>query len=186
VRADPADPGPAAHRRRKTHLIATTAPAQVVTWTEDDRLVRAEGWAELVLPEAAPGSPSFPVVAIHHPAHREPLLLATPLALAPQPVQAIYRDRWAVEQLPLAAKQRLGAARQFVQAPETCQQLLELALLAGGVLSYAAVMLPATPTGFWDRPPQPTPGRLRRVVARYHLPQDVPPPAATASKSRSD
>ncbi len=45
--------------------------------------------------------------------------------------------------------------------PETCQRLPELAL-AGAVLSYAAATAPAVPTGFWDRRPQPTPGRLPR------------------------
>jgi hypothetical protein len=79
-------------RRRKAHVIATTAPEQVVIWTVDDRLVRAEVWTDLVLPDAAPGSAAFTVVAAHHPAYREPLLLATPLALAPQPVRTIYRD----------------------------------------------------------------------------------------------
>ncbi len=86
----------------------------------------------------------------------------------------MYRDRWPVEQLPLAAKQMVGAVRQFVHAPETCQRLPELALLAGSILNYAAATLPATPTGYWDRQPRPTPGRLRRVLARGHFPQDVP------------
>jgi len=60
----------------------------------------------------------------------------------------LYRDRWAVEQLPLAAKQMLGAARAFVHAPKTCQRLPELALLAGAILSYGAATSPAIPTGF--------------------------------------
>ena len=107
--------------------------------------MRAEVWTDLVLPDAAPGSPTFTVVAIHDPRYREPLLLATPLALPPQAVRALYRDRWPVEQLPLAAKQMLGAARQFVHAPETCQRLPELALLAGAILSYVAATLPAAP-----------------------------------------
>ena len=93
--------------------------------------MRAEVWTDLVLADAAPGSPTFTVVAVHHPAYKEPLLLSTPLALGPAQVRAVYRDRWPVEQLPLAAKQMVGAARQFVHAPETCQRLPELALLAG-------------------------------------------------------
>ena len=161
-------------RRRKERVVAATPPDQVTTWTEDAKVVRAEVWTELVLPGAAPGSPTFAVVAVHHPDYREPLLLATPLPLAPEPVRAIYRDRWAVEQLPLAAKQMVGAARQFVHAPETCQRLPELALLAGSILSYAAATLPAAPTGFWDRQPRPTPGRLRRVLARCHFPHETP------------
>jgi hypothetical protein len=161
-------------RRYKDRLIAATPPDQVVTWTEDDRLVRAEVWTAVVLADAVPGRATFQVVVIHHPAYREPLVLATPLALTPEPVRAIYRDRWPVEQLPLAAKQMVGAARQFVHAPETCQRLPELALLAGSVLSHAAATLPATPTGFWDRQPQPTPGRLRRVLGRCPFPHDFP------------
>ena len=46
-----------------------------------------------------------------------------------------------------------------------CQRRPELALLAGAILSYAAAMLPAIAPGFWDRTPQPTPGRLRRFLA---------------------
>jgi hypothetical protein len=84
-------------RRRKAQVIPATPPDQVVTWTEDDRLVRAEVWTDLVRPDAAPGSTAFQVVAIYHPAYRLPLLLAMPLALAPEPVRAIYRDRWPVE-----------------------------------------------------------------------------------------
>jgi hypothetical protein len=59
------------------------------------------------------------VVAVHDPRYREPLLLATMLPVTPQELRALYDDRWTVEQLPLAAKQMIGAARQFVHAPET-------------------------------------------------------------------
>jgi len=87
--------------------------------------------------------------------------------------QAIYRDRWPVEGLPLWAKQMLGAARQFVFAPESRQRLPEVALLAGSILAYTAATQPALATGFWDRTPRPTPGRLRRLLAQVHL-QDLP------------
>ena len=43
-----------------------------------------------------------------------------------------------IQEVGLAAKQMLGAARQFVHTPETCQRLPELTLLAGAILSYAA------------------------------------------------
>jgi hypothetical protein len=142
-----------------------------------------EVWADLVRPDAAADGPTITVLAIHDPRHREPLLLATSLSLAPRAARDCYRDRWPVEQLPLAAKQMLGAARQFVHAPETCQRLPELALLAGAVLSYAAATAPAIPTGFWDRRPQPTPGRLRRLLARTPFPQDFPLPARLREKA---
>ncbi len=163
--------------------IPATPPDRVETWHEDGRLLRAEQWADLVLPDAAPASPRFTAIAIHDPRYRDPLLLVTPLPLPPRTVRDCYGDRWPVEQLPLAAKQMLGAARQFVHAPETCQRLPELALLAGAVLAYAAATAPAVPTGFWDRRPQPTPGRLRRLLARTPFPHDVPLPARIREKA---
>ena len=59
-----------------------------------------------------------------------------------------------MEQVPLVAKQTLGLSRQFVFAPESCQRLPELALLAGNILTYLAATLPPLPTGFWDRRPK--------------------------------
>lgn len=153
-------------RRRGEHLLAATPPDQVTTWHEGATIVRAERWTNLVLPTATAGSPPCTVVAIHDPRYTQPLLLATPLAISSQAVRGLYRDRWPVEQMPLVTKQLLGAARQFVHAPETVQRLPELALLAGAILTDAAATGPAVPTGSWDRTPQRTPGRLRRVLRR--------------------
>jgi len=168
-------------RRRAGREIAATEPDEVTTWTEHDsagdRTLRAEQWTGLVLPDAAPGSPTFTIVAISDPAYTQPLLVATPLAVSPQVLRDLYRDRWPVEQLPLAAKQMLGAARQFVHEQETCQRFPEFALLAGAVLTYAAATGPAVPTGSWDRQPRRTPGRLRRLLAQAVFPTEFPLPA---------
>lgn len=173
-------------RRRQGQEIPATPPDQVIRWTEPgsdgDRTLRAEQWTGLVVPDAAPGSPTFTIVAISDPGYTEPLLVATPLALSPQTLRALYRDRWPVEQLPLAAKQMLGAARQFVHEQETCQRFPELALLAGAVLTYAAATSPAVPTGSWDRQPRPTPGRLRRLLGQADFPTDFPLPARLRGK----
>jgi hypothetical protein len=167
-------------RRRRGREIPATPPDRVTEWTDHgsdgDRTLRAEQWTGLVVPDAAPGSPTFTIVAISDPAYTEPLLVATPLALSPQVLRDLYRDRWPVEQLPLAAKQMLGAARQFVHEQETCQRFPELALLAGAVLTYAAATSPAVPTGSWDRLPRRTPGRLRRLLAQADFPTDFPLP----------
>src|SRR5215210_6543368 len=170
-------------RRYRGRAIAASPPDRVETWAEGDDLLRAEVWADLVLPDAPAGSASFTVVALHDPGYPDPLLLASPLPLPPRTLRACYADRWPVEQAPLAAKQMLGAARQFVSAPETCQRLPELALLAGAVLSYVAATVPAVPTGFWDRRPRPTPGRLRRLLARTPFPHDFPLPARIRAKA---
>jgi len=173
-------------RRRKERQIPATPPDQVTEWTEHasdgDRTLRAEQWTGLVVPDAAPGSPTFTIVAISDPAYTEPLLVATPLARSPQVLRELYRDRSPVEQLPLAAKQMLGAARQFVHEQETCQRFPELALLAGAVLTYAAATSPAVPTGSWDRQPRRTPGRLRRLLAQADFPPDFPLPARLRGK----
>lgn len=166
-------PLPRVYRDR---LIPATPPDRVETWAEEGTVLRAEVWADLRRADAPPQSdgPTVTVIAVQDPRYREPLLLATSLAASPPVAQALYRDRWPVEQLPLAAKQMLGAARQFVSAPETCQRLPELALLAGAILSYGAATAPAIPTGFWDRRPRPTPGRLRRALTRVPFPHDFP------------
>src|SRR5688572_8993441 len=115
-------------RRRKGREIAATRPDRTTTWTEHssdgDRPLRAEQWTGLVVPDAAPGSPTFTVVAIYDPSYAEPLLVATPLELTPQILRELYRDRWPVEQLPLAAKQMLGGARQFRDQPGRPHRLL--------------------------------------------------------------
>jgi hypothetical protein len=174
-------------RTRQGRPIPATPPDRCVAWEEDGVAVRADLWDALVLPDAGLDSPTCTIVAIYDPRYQEPLLLATSLDRSPQVLRALYRDRWPVEQLPLAAKQMIGAARQFVHAPETCQRLPELALLAGAILSYGAATAPPVPTGFWDRCPRPTPGRLRRALARRPFPQDFPFPARIREKpARTD
>ena len=174
-------------RRRKEREIPATPPDQVTEWTEHgsdgDRTLHAAQWTGLVVPDAAPGSPTFTIVVISDPAYTEPLLVATPLARSPQTLRDLYRDRWPVEQLPLAAKQMLGAVRQFVHEQETCQRFPELALLAGAVLTYAAATSPAVPTGSWDRQPRRTPGRLRRLLGRADFPTDFPLPPRLRRKA---
>ena len=169
-------------RRTRGRWLAATAPDDEVRWEEGSLRLRAEVWHDLVLPTASPNASPVTVVAIHDPRYRDPWLLATPLPLPPSAVRALYRDRWPVEQLPLVAKQLLGAARQFVHAPQTVQRLPLLTLLAGALLAYAAATTPATPTGFWDRRPQPTAGRLRRVLAQAPFPADFPLPAHLRAK----
>jgi hypothetical protein len=159
-------------RTYKGRTIAATPPDRRETWQrgpqEAPGLGSAQFWDHLVLPDAPPGAPTFTCVVIRDPHFTEPLVLNTPLQLSGAQAQAMYRDRWPVEGLPLWAKQMLGAARQFVFASESRQRLPEMALLAGSILAYTAATHPALSTGFWDRTPRPTAGRLRRVLAHVH------------------
>jgi hypothetical protein len=165
-------------RTFKGKAIAATAPDRVESWQAEGRTIAAQVWDNLVLPgvKAHPHAKTFQVYAIHDPAYPKPWLLATPLRLPPITVKAIYTDRWPVEQIPLAAKQMVGAHRQFVHAPESVQRLPELALLAGSILSFLAATIPVTPTGFWDAHPKRTPGRFRRRLMGQPFPQTYPLP----------
>ncbi len=160
-------------RSYKGKTIAASSPDRVETWTKDNAAMRAEIWEDLILPGVTPGpqAKTFRVYAIYDPNYTMPWLLATPLNLKAATVKAMYQDRWPVEQIPLSAKQMVGAHRQFVHADESIQHLPELALLAGSILSYLAATAPLAPTGFWDRQPKPTPGRFRRMLMGKPFPQ---------------
>jgi hypothetical protein len=160
-------------RQYKDRTIAATPPDRQETWQggprEAPRCLHAECWDGLVLAEAQPGAPTFSPAVIHDPRVDEPLLVHTSLPLTGAQLQAFSLDRWPVEGLPLTAKQMVGAARQFVFAPESRQRLPELALVAGAILMYIAATQPAIPTGCWERSPKPTSGRLRRVLSQGHV-----------------
>ena len=160
-------------RKYKEKTLTATVPDETQTWMEDGRLLSAEIWRHLVLPDCVPDmhNPTFDVYAIHDPNFDTPWLLATPIVLKPISVRNIYNDRWPVEQIPLSAKQMVGSHRQFVHAHETIHRLPELTLMAGSILSFLAATLPATPTGFWDRKPKRTPGRFRRILAGQAFPK---------------
>ena len=104
-------------RRHGGRLLAATPPDARVTWAEAGQVVRAARWQALGWPNAPADQPPCDVWAIHPPAHPQPWLLVTPLVIPARAVRDLYRDRWPVEQVPLAAKQLLGAARPFVHAP---------------------------------------------------------------------
>src|SRR3954469_1361302 len=169
-------------RTYRDRTLAASTPDAGATWQEGNTVVRAAWWDDLVLADVPLTSPTFRLVVIHDPRWTEPLVLATTLAVSARTLRDLYLDRWPVEQLPLAAKQMLGAARAFVSAPETCQRLPELALLAGSILTYLAATQPAIPTGSWDRRPRPTPGRLRRLLAHADFPTSFPLPGHIRQK----
>jgi hypothetical protein len=172
-------------RKRKKREIAATPPDHVETWQVDGRTLRAEHWYDLVTTDTKVDKRNqvFHVAVIHDPRFKEPWVLITSLKLSGVTLWRLYQARWPIEQVPLVAKQTLGAARQFVSAPESCMRLPELSLLASTILTYLAAILPATPTGFWDRKPKPTAGRLRRVLARTPFPDTYPLPGQFRKKA---
>lgn len=163
-------------RKWKERQLAATPPDQQSHFDYQGRCIHITFWHDLVNADtpAAADAQTFSIYVYTDPRDKQPLVLATTLQLsAPQTAYLIYRDRWPVEQAPLAAKQMIGLHHHFVFAPETCFRLPELGLLAGAILTYVAAVLPPVPTAFWDRSPKPTPGRLRRVLAQAIFPNVV-------------
>ncbi len=163
-------------RSYKDRSIEATPPDWVEIWDYQGLQLRADCWSNLVLTDLKPSSQNqtFMVAAIHDPRFEEPWLLACPMTFSGPVLRGFYYDRWAIEQLPLAAKHMVGAHRQFVFADESCYRLPELSLLAGSILTYWAATAPPISTGFWDRNPKSTPGRLRRWLANTAF-SNLPP-----------
>jgi len=167
---------PLSRTYQKKRIKATPADGSA-RWKEGRHTIKALLFDALVLSDAKPGSPSFRCVVILDPRYQEPLILVTnlPKSVSARDLWLLYKDRWPIEQMPLAAKQMLGASRSFVFANQSRVRLPQLALLAGNVLSYVAATSAPVATGFWDRCARPTCGRLRRMLARLHF-SDLPLP----------
>jgi hypothetical protein len=171
-------------RTHKGKAIAATPPDATAQWVVAGRTVQARVWDHLVLATSKPGGLAFRCVVIHDPRYKAPLVLATTLPVAAEALWRLYRDRWPIEQVPLAAKQMVGAHRAFVFGSESRHRLPALALLAGNVLAYVAATTAAVATGFWDRWCRPTCGRLRRLLLRVNF-SEIPVPEGTLRKKAS-
>ena len=163
-------------RKYKDRTIAATEPDFRDQFERQGRTIQVKGWYNLILPGVMPNrsNNTFDIYVYTDPLYRDPLVLGVTVRLSPSAAFCLYQDRWPVEQPPLAAKQMIGAHRQFVFAPQSVRRWPELALIAGNILTYLAAVLPPVATGFWDTQPRATPGRLRRVVARADFPTSFP------------
>jgi hypothetical protein len=171
-------------RTHKGRTIAASPPDTTAQWVVAGRTIQAQIWENLVLSTAKPGAPALRCAVIHDPRYQEPLVLATNLPVSAYALWCLYRDRWPLEQTPLAAKQMVGAHRAFVFGDESRHRLPELALVAGNVLASAAATAAAVATGFWDRCCRPTCGRLRRVLLRVNF-SEIPVPEGPLRKKAS-
>ena len=160
-------------RTWKGKMLEASLPDETCPLTKDGRELRVEIWRGLVRTDqkCSLKNDTFDIYVFHDPKYKTPWVLATPVKLKPESVHQIYSDRWPVEQVPLSAKQMLGAHRQFVHNPECVQRLPEITLLAGSILSFLAASFPPVPTGFWDKNPKRTPGRFRRQLMGKPFPR---------------
>jgi hypothetical protein len=170
-------------RTPKGRTITASPPDATAQWVVAGRTIQAQVWANLVLSTAQPGAPAFRCAGIRDPRSQEPWGLATNLPVSAYALWGLYRDRWPVEQGPLAAKQMRGAHRAFVFGGESRHRLPALALLAGNILAYVAATSPAVATGFWDRCCRPTCGRLRRVLLRVDFSESPVPQGPLRKKA---
>lgn len=159
-------------RTRLENEIEATPAEERGSFVYQGRTIRYESWHNLVTAatKVHKQNQTVSIHVFHDPHYLNPMVLATDMAFKPETVYLVYRERWPVEHPPLSAKQMIGLHRQFVFSDESCQRLPELGLLAGNILTHIAAALPPIPTGFWDRTPKNTPGRLRRLLAKAIFP----------------
>ena len=160
----------------KGHALPATAADVTTQFTYEGRTIGVRGWRDVVRSEqkVAADNARFTIWVYDDPLYRAPFVLGTNVAASPATIFQLYRDRWPVEEVPLVCKQLLGLQRQFVFAALARWRLPELGLIAANILAHLAAELPAQPTGFWDRQPQRTPGRLRRVLGQAGFPTQYP------------
>jgi hypothetical protein len=171
-------------RTYKDKEIAATPWDNTARWKVGKRKIKAYIWNNLIPEGSKPGGRSLRCVVIVDPKYKHPLVLVTTLSVTAYAIWCLYYDRWPIEQIPLCAKQMLGAVRSFVFSKESRVRLPALALLTGNVLSYVAASSPAVATGFWDRCVRPTCGRARRVLMGLHF-RDLAPLAGQIRKKES-
>lgn len=160
-------------RTRLDNTIAASKPEGSHSFEYQGRTICVKLWRGLVTTstKVADNNPTFSLFAYDDPHYKKPMVLASDMTnLSAELIYLIYRDRWTAEHPPLAAKQMIGLHRQFVFGDESRFRLPELALLVGNVLSHCAAILPPAPTGYWDRAPKSTPGRLRNQLSRSLFP----------------
>jgi len=161
-------------RSYKDRLLPATPPDVTTQFSYAGRRIVAQGWRTLVRRDqkVAVGNLTFTIWVYQDPLYREPLVLGTNVTAQAATIFQLYLDRWPVEEVPLVCKQLLGLQRQFVFATAARFRLPELGLLAANILAHLAAELPALPTGFWDRQPRRTPGRLRRALGQSGFPTE--------------
>jgi len=175
----PAEYGPLVRplaRTYKAHHLPATPPDVMTQFDHAGRTISVQGWRDVVRSDqkVAADPATFTIWVYHDPLYQEPLVLGTHLTAQPPTILYLYLDRWPVEEVPLVCKQLLGLQRQFVFAAAARCRLPELGLIAANILAHLAAGLPALPTGFWDRQPRRTPGRLRRVLSQAGFPKEYP------------
>ena len=185
-------------RTYKDKLHPATQPDETQTWQEmyngEEVTVTANVWRGVMpMPQKDWTNEQrklvkqtvWVAVVAHHPAFKEPLVILMTVNFTAHQARQVVRGRWGIEQPPLVAKQLLGGHRQFVHDPQMCFRLPELIFVAGAALTYLAATSNPIPTGWWDKSPKPTAGRLRRELSKVALPDLSPPDLLRKKNSKT-
>jgi hypothetical protein len=161
-------------RTRKGKEIPATEPDEVCEWKDKaGNLMQASVWKNVVLQpqkgwsderKALNLKQKWILLLVKHPKYPEPMIILMNVDFTPEQGSDAMRGRWGVEQLPLVAKQTLGGHRMFVHNKEMIFRFPELIFIGATLLTYLAGTCEAMPTGWWDREPQPTAGRMMRKL----------------------
>lgn len=156
-------------RTYRDTILAASVPDRVECFVYQGRVLVAKWFESLVVS----GCPLvFSCLVVEDPRYQNPWVLVTDLEkVSAETVYLLYRSRWHIEQLPQTGKQILGGHRSFVHASECRYRLPEVCLLAASLSLYLSATCDAVKSGFWDRHPQRTPGRFRRVLASVAMPE---------------
>ena len=157
-------------RAYKGKELPAMPPDRVMRWKVGKHTLRAHVFEALVQRDAKAGATRLRGVVIFDPRYHESLVLATNLTVSAYALWQLYQDRWPIEQLPLAAKQMVGAERAFVFGQESRLRLPELAAVGRQCLVVCRRYQPASRLRLLGSgAARPTCGRLRRQLSRVRL-----------------
>jgi hypothetical protein len=154
-------------RRYKGRTLPATPPDRIEEFIYQGRTLTCHCFDNLVVA----GCPLlFRIVVVLDPRYKNPWVLLSDLSQeSAETIFLLYRSRWSIEVIPLTGKQLLGGHRAFVHGEACRYRLPELCLVAASISLYLAATCEAVSCGFWDRNPQPTAGRFRRVLSGASL-----------------
>lgn len=156
-------------RHYKGKILAATPADREENFVENGRQMEAKWFDKIVI---AGSNLVVSCLVIKDPRYKNEWVLLTDLSRASAAtVYQLYCSRWKIEQLPLTGKQMLGGHRSFVHAATSRYRLPEICLLCASLILYLSATCEAIATGFWDRHPERTPGRYRRVLSQAKFPQ---------------
>lgn len=179
----------------KEKVLPATPPDEVQVFEKHKRTIRAEIYTNVFVRESAGQAledtltaealhrvrnTPLNLIVIYDPAYQTPAIYVTDvLTLQPADIYTMYPCRWPIELIPQTGKTLLGGGTTFVHSQTSSARLPCLLMMMAVLLNVGAACLPPLPTGYWDRKPTGTPGRL----AKHLMKVGMPPPSQLSKKN---